>query len=68
VLLAVVDRMKEARAAPVLAAMHPDKAREVTAELAQLRTRRNDPGAAGGRKLKEPSMPIDKSMNVLRKL
>ena len=31
VLLQVVDRMKEAKAAPVLAAMQPDKARDVTA-------------------------------------
>ncbi len=41
VLLPVLDRMKEAKAASVMAAMNPDKAREVTAELAQLRTRRD---------------------------
>jgi flagellar motility protein MotE (MotC chaperone) len=41
VLLPVLDRMKEAKAAPVLAAMNPDKARDVTAELARLRTSRN---------------------------
>jgi flagellar motility protein MotE (MotC chaperone) len=46
VLLQVVDRMKEAKAAPVLAAMQPDKARELTAKLAQMRTRRDGP--AGG--------------------
>jgi flagellar motility protein MotE (MotC chaperone) len=40
VLLGVVDRMKEAKAAPVLAAMQPDKAREVTTKLAALRTKR----------------------------
>lgn len=40
VLLQVVDRMKDAKAASVLAAMSPDKARDVTAELAQLRTGR----------------------------
>ena len=40
VLLQVVDRMKEAKAAPVLAAMQPDKARDLTARLAQMRTQR----------------------------
>jgi flagellar motility protein MotE (MotC chaperone) len=44
VLLQVVDRMKEAKAAPVMAAMQPDKAREVTKKLADMRTRRNEPG------------------------
>src|SRR5262249_48619897 len=48
VLLHVVDRMKEAKAAPVLAAMQPDKARDLTARLAQLRTRRDDPGSTTG--------------------
>ncbi len=43
VLLQVVDRMKEAKAAPVLAAMLPDKARDVTTQLAQIRTRRESP-------------------------
>lgn len=43
VLLQVVDRMKEAKAAPVLAAMQPDKARELTTKLADMRTRRNEP-------------------------
>ncbi len=38
--------MKEAKAAPVLAAMNPDKARDVTAGLAQLRTRRETLGAS----------------------
>jgi flagellar motility protein MotE (MotC chaperone) len=41
VLLEVLDRMKEVKAAPVLAAMNPDRAREITAQLADLRTRRN---------------------------
>jgi flagellar motility protein MotE (MotC chaperone) len=45
VLLQVVDRMKEAKAAPVLAAMQPDKARDLTAKLAQMRTRHD--GQAG---------------------
>ena len=39
VLLQVVDRMKEAKAASVLAAMQPERARQVTAELAQMRLR-----------------------------
>ena len=43
VLLPVLDRMKESKAAPVLAAMQPERARQVTAELAQLRTRANTP-------------------------
>jgi flagellar motility protein MotE (MotC chaperone) len=38
VLLQVMNRMKEAKAALVLAAMTPDRAREVTGELAKLRT------------------------------
>ncbi len=46
VLLPLLDRMKEAKAAPVLAAMNPDKARDVTAGLAQLRTHRDAAGAA----------------------
>lgn len=47
VLLNVLDRMKESKAAPVLAAMNPDRAREITAQLAQLRTLRNAPLDAG---------------------
>ena len=46
VLLQVVDRMKETKAAPVLAAMQPDKARELTAKLADMRTRRDNPGGS----------------------
>jgi flagellar motility protein MotE (MotC chaperone) len=46
VLLQVVDRMKEAKAAPVLAAMQPDKARDLTQKLAQMRTQRD--AQAGG--------------------
>jgi flagellar motility protein MotE (MotC chaperone) len=45
VLLQVLDRMKDAKAASIMAAMNPDKARDVTAELAQMRTGRD---AAGG--------------------
>ena len=44
VLLQVLDRMKEAKAAPVLAAMQPDRAREATTKLAQMRTRANTIG------------------------
>jgi flagellar motility protein MotE (MotC chaperone) len=39
VMLAVIDRMKEAKAAAILAAMLPDKARDVTTQLAQSRTK-----------------------------
>ena len=45
VLLQVLDRMKDAKAAAVMAAMTPDKARDVTAELAQMRTGRDASGA-----------------------
>jgi len=38
VLLEVMDRMKPAKAAPIMAAMNPDKARQVTADLATKRT------------------------------
>ena len=48
VLLPVFDRMKDARAASVMAAMNPDRARDVTAELAQLRTGRNTPTTPAG--------------------
>ncbi len=39
VLIQVLDRMKEAKAAPVLAAMQPDRARLATTELAKWRNR-----------------------------
>jgi flagellar motility protein MotE (MotC chaperone) len=45
VLVQILDRMKDAKAASVMAAMSPDKAREVTGELAQLRTGRDASGA-----------------------
>ena len=38
VLIPVLDRMKEAKAAPILAAMAPERARAVTMQLAQWRT------------------------------
>jgi flagellar motility protein MotE (MotC chaperone) len=40
VLLSVIDRMKESKAAAILAAMLPDKARDVTTQLAERRTGR----------------------------
>lgn len=43
VLLEVLDRMKELKAAPVLAAMPPDRARAATTQLARMRTRANTP-------------------------
>ncbi|HET6605240.1 MAG TPA: Rnase Y domain-containing protein [Rhodopila sp.] len=49
VLLQVMDRMKDAKAAAVLAAMSPDKARDVTAALAQMRTGRDAAAAEGAR-------------------
>lgn len=41
VLLQVLDRMKDTKAAAVLAAMSPEKARDVTSELALMRTGRD---------------------------
>lgn len=47
VLLQVLDRMNERKAAPVLAAMQPERARQVTAELARMRsTSTTPPGPA----------------------
>ena len=43
VLLQVIDRMQDRRAAPVLAAMQPDRARLVTQMLAEMRTRSTIP-------------------------
>ena len=39
ILLQLVDRMKEAKAAPIFGAMQPDRARSVTSQLAAKRTR-----------------------------
>ena len=44
VLVQIVDRMREAKTAPVLGAMRPDRARLLTSELARHRNRANDPG------------------------
>lgn len=38
ILVQVLDRMKDAKAAPILAAMTPERARAITSQLAQLRT------------------------------
>jgi flagellar motility protein MotE (MotC chaperone) len=46
VLLQVLDRMKDAKAAAVMSAMAPERARDVTAELAQMRTGRNPSAGA----------------------
>ena len=48
VLIPVLDRMKDRNAAPILAAMDPQKARDVTAALAKLRTGRNPAAAQPG--------------------
>jgi len=43
VLLPLIGHMKEAKAAAILAAMAPDKAREVTAQLAKSKGRLDPP-------------------------
>jgi flagellar motility protein MotE (MotC chaperone) len=48
VLLQVLDRMKEAKAAAIMSAMTPERARDVTAEMAQARTGRNSSASAAG--------------------
>jgi len=45
VLLEVVDRMNERKAAAILAAMQPDRAREVTEKLAAMRLKRDNAGS-----------------------
>jgi flagellar motility protein MotE (MotC chaperone) len=55
VLLQVMDRMKDAKAAAVMTAMNPDKARDVTAELAQMRTGRDASGAPVVRQKSNPT-------------
>jgi flagellar motility protein MotE (MotC chaperone) len=57
VLLNVLDRMKDSKAAPVLAAMKPDKARDITAKLAQVRSERNAPLAAAPAPRTPASLP-----------
>ena len=41
VLVQIVNRMREAKTAPILGAMRPDRARTLTAELARLRAADN---------------------------
>jgi flagellar motility protein MotE (MotC chaperone) len=48
VLLPVLDRMKETKTAPILAAMQAERARLVTTELAQLRAKANSTTAKSG--------------------
>ncbi|MBV8592516.1 MAG: hypothetical protein JO212_21065 [Acetobacteraceae bacterium] len=48
VLLQIMDRMKEAKAALIVGSMQPDKARQLTTELAQMRTKANTPGGSRG--------------------
>lgn len=45
VLLELLDRMNERKAAPILAAMQPDRAREITEKLAAMRLKRDNPGS-----------------------
>ncbi len=56
VLLQVMDRMKDGKAALILSAMNPDKARDLTSELAKLRTQR-DPGTPTGATSAAPNGP-----------
>ena len=56
VLLAVLDRMKDGKAAAVLAAMASDRARQATADLARQRTQNNIPqNAASPAALMQPA-------------
>jgi flagellar motility protein MotE (MotC chaperone) len=47
ILLQILDRMKEAKAAPILAAMEADRAREATTKLAEMRLRETKMAAPG---------------------
>jgi flagellar motility protein MotE (MotC chaperone) len=55
VLLSVIDRMKEAKAAAILAAMVPDKARDVTTQLALKRTGRAAAVESGDKPANNPA-------------
>jgi flagellar motility protein MotE (MotC chaperone) len=48
VLLQILDRMKDTKVAPVLAAMQTDRARDATTKLAQMRLRENTIGNSAG--------------------
>jgi len=52
--LAVIDRMKEAKAAAILAAMVPDKARDLTTQLALFRTKGGGATVAGDKPALSP--------------
>lgn len=52
VLLPLMDHMKDAKAAAIMAAMSPDKARDVTAELARMRTGHDTFSSTSGQGLK----------------
>jgi flagellar motility protein MotE (MotC chaperone) len=51
----VLDRMKESKAAAVLAAMSPDRARDATLQLALTRTRAATASETGGKSAPSPS-------------
>ena len=54
VLISVLDRMKESKAAAVMAAMSPDRAREATTQLALSRTRAATAPPIGGKSAPPP--------------
>jgi flagellar motility protein MotE (MotC chaperone) len=57
VLLGVLDRMKEAKAAQILAAMQPERARQATAELARRRAEANRPAPVVPPPVPAPTQP-----------
>ena len=59
ILLEVIDKMSERKVAPVLAAMDPKRARDVTQELAAMRRSVNEkmPAAVAGGPAKTPAKP-----------
>jgi flagellar motility protein MotE (MotC chaperone) len=59
ILLEVIDKMSERKVAPVLAAMDPKRARDVTQELAAMRRSVSDkmPGGGAGGPAKAPAKP-----------
>jgi flagellar motility protein MotE (MotC chaperone) len=59
VLLQVLDRMQDRKAAPVLAAMQPDRARLATQLLAEMRLRAVAPPGQGTRGQSSASHPSD---------
>jgi flagellar motility protein MotE (MotC chaperone) len=60
VLTQVVDRMKDAKAAAILAAMDPDRARQLTQELARLRTGSSNGARAVTPAVASPQVPAAK--------